>query len=496
MNKETERILKQALMPVQAWAEGARVELFLVGGILRDQAIGREPKHFNIDFAMSCDTMRLSKELAKELGAAYVPLDDEHGSVRLVIPARDENPFPIELDMNDFRGASLEEDLRLRDFTLNAMAMPLQTWLKNSRAGVTDPLRGLQALKYRRIEACHADTFTQDPLRILRGFRLSAQLGFALEPMTLEWMQASVPALKEVSPERIRDELFAIFETDRAFDAISGMDEIGVMDLLFPEVAHCRDVDQGDFHHLDVMGHLYEAVRQSDLMLADLRDFKPELRKVLKPYIQYQPVEKRSRKALIKLSALLHDIGKPAHRTVNDKGEVWFIGHEHMSATLTGPIMERLALSKRESETVVRIVHQHLRPGFLSRMPELTRRAIYRFYKDLEDDGPGCVLEWWCDRMATRGKTSRTHEIAEQQLRMQAMLEPYFFKPEEVVRPKRFINGNELMQTLNLPASPLIGKILNHIEEAQAEGHVDSVDAALSLAKDYLESHSDELHTA
>jgi len=102
----------------------------------------------------------------------------------------------------------------------------------------------------------------------------------------------------------------------------------------------------------------------------------------------------------------------------------------------------------------------------LSREPELTRRAIYRFYKDLGDDGPGCVLEWWCDRMATRGKTSNTDGIREQRERMHDIMRPYFFQVEEVVKPPRFINGNELMKTFGLSPSPVVGQILNQIEVA------------------------------
>lgn len=495
MKTYSEKLLRQALQPVQQWADAERVELFVVGGILRDQFLGREPRSFNVDFAVAQDALALSKNLARRIGAAYVPLDIEHGSVRLVMPATEGIPFPIELDLNDFRGKSLDEDLRLRDFTLNAMAMPLNDWLCDSRRSLTDPLRGLQALKRRRLEACHSETFNEDPLRILRGFRLSAQLGFALEARTLQWMREAAQQLNKVAPERIRDEFFAILETDRAYDAICGLDEIGVLGLLFPEVTDCRDVDQGDFHHLDVMGHLLEAVRQADLMLADLRDFEPALRQALQPYVNEKVTDKRSRKALIKFSALLHDIGKPAHRTVNGKGEVWFLGHEHTSAKLSRPLVQRLALSNRESDSIVRIVHQHLRPGYLSRMPELTRRALYRFYKDLDDDGPACILEWWCDRMATRGKSSRTHEIGEQQQRMQEMLKPYFFKPTEVVRPVRLIDGNTLMQELQLNPSPLIGEILEHIEEAQADGQIKDAAAALDLAREYLQSSQSESST-
>ena len=108
---------------------------------------------------------------------------------------------------------------------------------------------------------------------------------------------------------------------------------------------------------------------------------------------------------------------------------------------MAAPIASRLCLSNRESAMLVSLVRNHLRPGFLSREPELTRRAVYRFYKELNDDGPACLLMWWCDRMATRGRKSRVDQIDLQRGFLENLLEEYFFRPEEAVAPPRLIDG-------------------------------------------------------
>jgi hypothetical protein len=134
------------------------------------------------------------------------------------------------------------------------------------------------------------------------------------------------------------------------------------------------------------------------------------------------------------------------------------------------------------------LVRHHLRPGFLSREAEITRRALYRFFKDLGDAGPGCALVWWADRMATRGKKSRLDQIDQQRGCVEALLSAYFFKAEEVIRPPRLIDGNRLMEALQLKPGRLIGELLSGIEEAQAEGRIATAEDALAVAKELLRS--------
>ena len=176
---------------------------------------------------------------------------------------------------------------------------------------------------------------------------------------------------------------------------------------------------------------------------------------------------------------------------MHEDGEIWFIGHEHTGAKLTGPIVERLKLSNREADMVCQLVRHHLRPGFLSREPQLTRRALYRFYKDLGDHGPACLLTWWSDRMATRGPRSNLAQVDQQRSRLEEMFTPYFFKAEEIVRPPRLVDGHRLMQEFHLAPGAVVGELLSAIEEAQAEGAVRSAKEALAFAKAHLRTRQD-----
>lgn len=477
--------LIETLTRVQSFAQARGLSCYLVGGLLRDQLLGRPLRYLNVDLVVPQRAVEVSRALADSLRGAFVPLDEAAGSARVVVTIHGTR---CELDVSDFRGHDLAADLRRRDFTVNAMAIALADWLKDPHRPqpLIDPLQGQQALKHRQLIACFPGAFEEDPVRILRAFRFAAQLAFTLDAAATTLMTRGLAALPQVSGERIRDELSAIFETDRAAGALRALDQVGALDVVFPELVPGRGLDQGDFHHLDVLGHQLEAVAQADRFLTDFAEFSEPLRQPLADYCAEQLVERRSRKSLIKLAALLHDVGKPSSRQVHPDGEIWFLGHEQTGVKLTEGIVERLRLSHRESEMVCQLVLHHLRPGFLSREPQLTRRAVYRFFKELGDHGPGCLLEWWADRMATRGSKSRLDQKDQQRQFVEELLNAYFFKAEEVVKPRRLVDGHQLMQAFRLAPGPMIGELLAAIEEAQAEGRVRTADEALALARERL----------
>jgi putative nucleotidyltransferase with HDIG domain len=478
-------VLITQLARAQAHIAAQGRSCYLVGGLLRDQLLGRPLGCLNVDLAVPSGALAIARSLAAGAGGAFVPLDETVGTARVVLTMGERR---VELDLSDFRGPTLEEDLRRRDFTINAIAIALSDWLRRPQdpGPLIDPLHGREALARRLLVACWPGTFEDDPVRILRAFRFVAQLSFTLDPSALPLMRLAVPRLAAVSGERVRDELMAVLETDQAASALRSLDELGVLEVLIPELTPGRGMAQGGIHHLDVFGHQLETVVQADRLLRDFGELSERLRRPLAAYCAHHVVDRRSRTSLIKLAGLLHDVGKPARRTVEPDGEIWFLGHEQTGAELARGIVRRLRLANREAEMVCQLVLHHLRPGFLSREPILTRRAIYRFFKTLGDNGPGCLLTWWVDRMATRGPQSRLDQIDQQRSRLEELFDAYFFQQEEVVKPIRLLNGRQLMAAFHLPPGPKIGALLSAVEEAQAEGRVRTAEEALTLARTLL----------
>ncbi len=478
---------RDVLCRLHAVARESGGELFLVGGFVRDYFLGR-PHSRNVDLAVAGGALSFAQRAARELGGTYICLDEQTGCGRVVVPAHGDR---LELDIADFRGPTLDADLGLRDFTINALAAPLAAWCEGDAwtARVVDPLGGRADIDERRVRACFPRTFEEDPVRILRAFRFAASLHCSFEPSLPSLMSSSVPQLARVAGERVRDELFAILETDQAGWACDQLAALGALDVMIPELKAGRGLEQGGYHHLDVLGHQLETVHQCDRLLADFAEFSPSLREHMVGYFSQMPVEGRSRKALLKLSGLLHDVGKPATKRVTETGDIWFIGHEQFGAALVETVTERLRLANREADLVHHLVLYHLRPGHLSREPQLTARAIFRFFRDLGEDGPACLMVWWADRLSTRGPSSRLDQIAQQRARLEELFAAYFLRPEEAVKPPKLVDGVQLMEGLGLPSGPRIGELLRAIEEAQAEGRVRTRDDALALARRLLQGN-------
>lgn len=473
------------LSHVADFAKTRKLACYLVGGFLRDTLMARPRPVTNIDLAVASKALESARALAAALGGTYICLDAATGCGRVVMTSARGH---LSLDVSDFRGPTIEDDVRRRDFTINAMALPLSSWTATGdwSGRLVDPLNGQADLRARRLVACYERAFLDDPLRMLRAFRFAVQLDCALDPGLFPLMTVAAPRLATVAGERLRDELFGILHTDRAHWVVQQLNAVGALDVVFPEIVVGRGIDQGSYHHLDVLGHQLETVAQCDRMLADFAEFSAELREPLRRHVVEEAVEGRSLKALIKLAGLYHDVGKPATRRVKSDGEIWFIGHEQFGADLVESVTQRLRLSNRESDLVRHLVLYHLRPGHLSRLPQLTARAIFRFFRDLGNDGPACLLVWWADRMATRGTSSRLDQIDQQRARLEELIRAYFFKADEVVKPPRLIDGRQLMDALGLSPGPVVGELLRAIEEGQAVGQVRSQEDAMALAKEFL----------
>ena len=200
-----QRPLLQRLL---AFAEQRGVELYAVGGALRDICLGR-PAH-DVDLAMMGDVMGFASGFANHLRAAYVPMDAERGEVRVVYRKRDV------LDFARIRGETIITDLHCRDFTINAMACPLAVLLTQTAPGLIDPHGGWHDLQARTIRMVSPMSFREDPLRLLRAFRLAATLDLTIDPPTLAAMEPVAPHLVDVAAERIHRELFKLFAAPRS----------------------------------------------------------------------------------------------------------------------------------------------------------------------------------------------------------------------------------------------------------------------------------------
>jgi poly(A) polymerase len=461
------------LQLVKALALRRRIPVYLVGGFLRDKLLGRACLDF--DFAIKQQAIPFAKEFARRIKGAFVALDDEHGCGRVV---KKEKGRSATYDFADFRAGSLTKDLQHRDFTINTFAIALNKLSPDAELSqvLLDPNKGMQDLRAKSIRMTSNATFQEDPLRLLRAFSLRAQLDFRIEAKTLTRVKKERDLIRNVAVERIRDELFKVLETSRAAVTLKAMDRIGLLEKIIPQVTVMYHVRQGTYHHLDVWPHSLETVVQLEKLFTQLPAQGDEAK-----YLKETLGGSHSRGALLKLAALLHDIGKPESRK-REEGRISFHGHERIGKAIVRHISRLLKLSTRERFAIEDMTLWHLRPGYLSNFKIPSERAIFRYFRDTREEAASVALLSLADQRATCGPLTTAADQRHHEKICLNLLQRYFAKRKE--KPfVRLINGDDLIRNLKLTPSPLFAKILAEVEEQQATGKIRSKSEALDLAK-------------
>jgi len=465
---------QDALRPVYHFASSRRVKLYLVGGILRDLFIHRRKDQPDFDLCLNSGSLRFGRKLAKKLKAAFVVLDKQHGACRLV---KKSGGKIYTFDLTDFRAKPIEEDLKHRDFTINSLALELgEAFTKADLTdSLIDPYSGIADLKNKLIRLTAKQAFVEDPLRILRAFSFSSILGFKLHAELISSARKNKNKLKKVSAERVREELFKVFDTPLAYQALVAWDKLKIIDVILPEIKPMRGIGQGPYHHLDVWQHTLETVKQLELVFDKLGQ-KEDIRGYLNQVIAGQ----RRRLALLKFAAILHDVGKPKALR-HEKEKIIFHGHERVGLGLTRLISRRLKLSNEECASLERIVLWHLRPGYLADCHALTPRARFRYFRDTAADALGVLLLSLADQRATKGPLTTALSRINHEKTVAKLIAELFKKRAKRKAP--LVNGHAIMRKFSLSPSPLVGKVLSELEELQAIGKIRNKEEAFKAAK-------------
>ena len=465
---------KNLLKKIFLFSKTKKKALFIVGGFLRDALLRQNKESLDIDFCLNKGAINFGRKLARHLRAGFVVLDKEHGACRAVKKIGDKEHT---LDFTDFRAKTLKEDLRLRDFTINTFALPLDALFTKNKPFdfIVDPYGAIKDLKGKLIRVASRKSFDDDALRILRAYSFACMFNFKIEPGTLKLIRQKKKKLSEISGERVRDELFKILSCSNACEYFKKMDVSGVLKTIFPEIEMMRDLAQGPYHHLDVLKHTFETIGQLEAIFTDFKDDRE-----VQDYLNENLCAQRRRFALMKLAAFLHDIGKPKALR-HEEGKLKFHGHERIGLDFTQEISLRLKLSNDERQALGKMVLWHLRPGYLADHVPPSARAIFRYFRDTAQESLATLLLSLADQRATKGPlTTRTSRLRHEKL-ITSLIKEYFRRKNEKKLP-RLITGDDLIKRFKLSPSPLIGKILREIEELQAIGKIRSEKEALAAA--------------
>ncbi len=468
------------------------LDIWLVGGVVRDQLAGR-PCH-DVDIILPEDAKKAARLTADALHGDFFALDETRGMYRVLFT---DNGQLDMIDFSRYQAESLESDLAMRDFSVNAIAMRLHDPVE-----CVDPMNGRQDLKDKVLRPCRADSIRNDPVRAIRAVRLSLALGLRMVPGLAGQIRETAPLLQSVSDERKRDEIFKILEEPQPASAIRLLDHVGLLARLFPDLMELKGVTQSPPHELDVWEHTLAVIAQmtslldlflnpdtvledgGNLMLGLAAGKLGRFRDPIRRHFSGRLNPFRSRRGLCLLAALLHDIAKPACRSIGSDDRVHFYKHEIVGAREVQEIARRMAFSEVEVKALESMVSNHIRPRYLSADTLLpSRRNVFRYFRVTGETGVETCLLALADFLALTNLPPDQDDWIRELERTEVYLEGWFEKREIWVEPIRLLDGTEIMKEFDLPPGRMIGKILNRIHEAQACGEISSRVEAIELAK-------------
>lgn len=462
--------------PRQALEDASRrgLKLYLVGGYVRDAMLKRDGGSVkDFDFAVvGGSAVAFAEAFATAHGGHFVLLDRDLDTARVV--AEDATI----IDFAGCMGATIEQDLHRRDFTVNALA-----WDAERPDTIIDLVGGVEDLHAKRIRAISEQALIDDPLRVLRAFRFAAALAAQIEAPTLDMIKRHAASLSKVAGERVSYEWFTTMDAPRVGDLVKKMGATGVLEAIFPELTAQHKVTSNAYHHLGLFDHSMEAVAQSEEFLQKAPEF------VLSS-LGRRDSYAVTRRAATMTACLLHDIGKPDTWEITEEGRHTFIGHDKLGAQMNETVAKRLKWSRPIERLITRLIAAHLRPGQLYHQGPPTDKAVHRFYRNIGEDTPELITLAFGDLGATRGPgLEETRGALENSLRELLAGYPVFVDSQKKL-PK-LLDGEQIMQLLGIKPGRLVGELLEELEEAQAlEQVTDREEAERFVADKYREKYA------
>ncbi|MBF0567653.1 MAG: CCA tRNA nucleotidyltransferase [Nitrospirae bacterium] len=442
---------------------GSCREAYLVGGTVRDFILNRKIRDY--DFVLGDSPFSNAKRFADAINGAYVMLHERFPTARVV-------KGDCIFDFTTLRGGSIRSDLSSRDFTVNALAVSIF----DPAHTVIDVTGGLADIDNKIIRMVSRDNLAEDPVRLLRAFRVAAELGFSIEPNTLTSISALRGLISVVAAERLWAELKMLLSTGHCTEIIKSACETGLLLVLLPELEPLRGLKQNRFHHLDVFDHTMAAYEAADEIINNPLQTPGNL----DAWLAMSP----HKGALIKLSILLHDAGKYPTRRLSEDGDCTFHRHEHEGTGIAADVLSRFKASAKEIEFVTMLVRHHMRILAFKQAGrhaiDSMKKPLIRLFNAVGDNIYALVIVWAADASAKPEGHEDTLSICREILN--------FYECEYTPRKTapRFITGRDLIETFGLTPSPLFSVILGAIELKTLEGVIDSKDKAASLVEEFL----------
>ena len=427
----------------------SNIKSYLVGGCVRDLMLNPSADSIDIDIMVEGDGISFAKLLAKKMNVPKVVPFPKFATAKIpyheyeieVASARRESYDKSSRNPSSIQISNIQDDLLRRDFTINAMAISLN---ENNFGEFFDPFNGMEDLKNKILKTpLNPDnTFSDDPLRMMRACYFASKLSLEIEPECLLSIQNNSERISIVSQERITNELFKILGTDRPSIGLNILQQSGLMEYVFPEISIMYGLDQSnEYHHKDIFYHTLEVVDNA---------------------------AKLSNNVDLRLAALVHDIAKPKTRRLSKSKGYTFYGHDDVGARMLKGVAESMKFSNSTRDFITKLTALHLRPISLAKK-EVTDSAIRRLIVDAGEEIDDLMT------LCRADITTKNPKNISKYLANFDRVDKRIKEVTEIDKLKAFqspVRGDEIMKMFNLSPGKEVGKIKTMIEDAIINGEI------------------------
>jgi tRNA nucleotidyltransferase/poly(A) polymerase len=464
-------------------------EIYLIGGYLRDYLLNNINK--DLDFVVLKNSAKAARAIADYFGGDFYMLDQERETARALITLENQQ---IIIDVALINGENILDDLKKRDFTINAMAINLA-----EPDEIIDPLGGKRDLQQKKLQPCSNKSFTDDPIRTLRAVRFIQTLSLNYDPHLKLAITEASKNLSSISAERIRDELCHILILSGLDQTLDLLIEFDLFSQVFPDLLKLKDIPPKLPHVNDAFTHskrviellrsfldsmLDEPKKSENVFLEDVLSLIGKYKSSLIEYIDNFKILSFSKCCLLVLAGLYHDSAKLNIQPVEDGGRIIYPNHAEKSAEIVQGRMKALAFSNEDINFVRKIIRYHM-SEHLKRIgeDENPNRSIYRFFLETGDLGVMIGFFHLADIIATYEETLSSNRWNSAMKSVEKILDGWFNHFEDVISPTRLLNGNDLIKKFGLQPGRELGEILEKIREEQAAGTIFEKSSAFKFAE-------------